>query len=258
MNKHNKKSGLKSFVSDNSPLILMIVLPLSLILCLLQFLIKPQSMVYLIIGSILSGIPLLIIGLKALGYKELRNFTSLAMVLLGVIILAWAGYLIFKPTSQIATKTRLLFETRSKAVSAEEIKVSLEISPTTYYVGDKGNIIIRVENNSEHELILDSVMFETRKKFFDGFVVNYESANPPISEKKDKFGISSAIFFGEDQLMIPPGDSTRVQVEVIANTPGDYAGDYYAVLLVGVNSKAMPRKIPEVTEEIFLVILSTN
>lgn len=258
MNKKQRNSGLKTFISDNSPLALMIVIPLSLALCLLQYLIKSQSMLFLIIGSILSGMPLLIFGLKAMGYKELRNFTALAMVLLGVALLIWSGILVFKPTSQLAIKTQLLFETRSKAVYAEEITVSLEISPTTYYGGEKGLINIQVENNSEYVLILDSFMFETRNKFFDGFVVNYESAVPPISEKKEKLGISTALFFGEDQIIVPPGETTQAHVEIVANTPGDYTGEFYAVLLVGMNSKAMPRKIPEVTEDIFLVILSTN
>lgn len=44
----------------------------------------------------------------------------------------------------------------------------------------------------------------------------------------------------------------------MANTPGDYSGEYYAVVLVGMNSNAMPRKIPEVTKEIFLVILAED
>ncbi len=150
----------------------------------------------------------------------------------------------------------MLFETRSKGVSAKDIEVSLAISPTTYTPGEKGLIHIEVKNTSKYELILDSVMFETKKKFFDGFVVNYESAVPPISEKKEKLGVSIALFFGEEQIVIPPKQSVDLQVEIVANTPGDYTGEYYAVLLVGLNSKAMPRGIPEVTEEFFLVILS--
>jgi hypothetical protein len=64
------------------------------------------------------------------------------------------------------------------------------------------------------------------------------------------------LFFGEEQILIPPGEAADFQVEIVAKTPGDYSGEYFAVLLVGLNSKAMPRGIPEVTEEFFLVVLA--
>ena len=251
-----KRSGFRTLIEDYSPLTLLIVFPISFVLCLLQYLLKSQSMLLVIIGCVLTGIPLLIFGIQALGYKELRNFTSYGMVLFGVVLLAWAGFLIFKPESQITIKSRMLFETRSKGVSAKEIEVSLDISPTTYTPGEKGLIHIEVRNNTKYELILDNVMFEAKKKFFDGFVVNYESAVPPISEKKEKLGVSIALFFGEEQIRIPPGGIAEFEVEIVANTPGDYTGEYYAVLLVGLNSRAMPRRIPEVTEEFFLVVLA--
>ena len=251
-----KHSGLRTFIEDFSPFALLIVLPISFVLCLLQYLLKSQSMLLLIIGSVLAGIPLLIFGLQALGYKELRNFTFYGMVVLGIVLLAWAGFLIFKPESQITVKSRMLFETRSKGVSAKDIEVELDISPTTYYPGEKGVIHIEVKNTSKYELVLDSVMFETKKKFFDGFVINYESALPPISEKKEKLGVSIALFFGEEQIHILPGGTAEFEVEIVANNPGDYTGEYYAVLLVGLNSKAMPRGIPEATEEFFLVVLT--
>jgi hypothetical protein len=256
MNRKQKSSGLKAFFEDYGPFLLMIALPISFVLCLLQYFIKPKSMLLLIIALLFSGPLLLKTSIEALAHKQLRNLTSIGAGLLGAAILIWAGFLIFKPESQFTTKTRMLFETRSKAVPAKEIEVSLEISPTTYYPGDKGLIHIRVENNSDHELTLDSVMFETKKKFFDGFVVNYESAQPPISERKEKLGMSIALFFGEEQTRIPPGQSADFSVGIVANAPGDYAGEYYAVLLVGLNSKAMPRGVPEVTEELFLVVLA--
>lgn len=247
---------MKAFVEDYGPLVLLFALPLSMILCLLQYLIKSKSMLFLIIGFLLSGSPLMIFSIKALFYKELRNLTSIAGGLLGAALLIWAGFLIFKPESQIATKTRMIFETRSKAVSVNDIEVSLDISPTTYHPGDEGLISIQIINNSEQELILDSVMFEAKKKFFDGFVINYESAVPPISERKEKLGVSIALFFGEEQIHILPDQAVDLQVGIVANIPGDYTDEYYAVLMVGLNSKAMPRKIPEVSKKIFLVILS--
>ena len=250
-----KNSGLRTLIEDYSPLTLLIVLPISFVLCLLQYLLKSQSMLLVIIGCVLTGIPLLIFGIQALGYKELRNLTSFGMVLFGVVLLAWAGFLIFKPESQISVKSRMLFETRSKGVSAKDIEVSLDISPTTYTPGETGSIHIEVKNTSKYELILDNVMFEAKKKFFDGFVVNYESALPPISEKKEKLGVSIALFFGEEQTHIPPGGTAEFEVEIVANNPGDYTGEYYAVLMVALNSKARPRGIPEVTEELFLVVL---
>jgi len=249
---------LKKIFKEFSPLALMIVLPLSMVLCLLQYIIKPSSMLFLIIGLLLSGPILLKTSIEALAHKQLRNLTSISSGVLGAAFLIWAGLLIFKPASPITTKTKMLFETRSKAVSADDIVVSLDITPTSFYPGDKGLITIQVTNNSEHELILDSVMFETKKKFFDGFVVNYESASPPIGERKEKLGMSIALFFGEEQIHILPGETADMQVEIIANTPGDYSGEFYAVLLVGLNSKAMPRKIPEVTEAFFLVVLAAD
>ena len=222
--KKQKGSGLKTFMEEYGPLALLFALPLSMVLCLLQYLIKSKSMLFLIIGSLVSGPPLLIFSLKALVYKELRNFTTFAMGILGAALLIWAGFLIFKPASQITTKTRMLFETRSKAVSVKDIDVSLDISPTTYHPGDKRLISMRVKNNSKHELILDSVMFETKKKFFDGFVVNYESAVPPISERKEKLGVSIALFFGEEQIHILPDQAVDLRVEIVANIPGGLYG----------------------------------
>jgi len=71
MSERQKRSGLRTLIEDYSPLTLLIVLPISFVLCLLQYLLKSQSMLLLIIGSVLAGIPLLIFGLQALGYKEL-------------------------------------------------------------------------------------------------------------------------------------------------------------------------------------------
>jgi len=99
-------------------------------------------------------------------------------------------------------------------------------------------------------------MFETKNKFYDGFVVDYKSANPPISERKNKLGVSIALFFGEEQTHIPPGEMAEFEVEIVANEPGDYTDTYYAVQVVGLNSKATPKKIPEATETFFLVILA--
>lgn len=246
-----RESKIKDFLEEYSPLALMLALPLSLVLCLLQYFIKPKSILLLIIALFVSGPILLKTSIEACAHKQLRNLTSI-----GAVFLIWAGFLIFKPESQITTKTRMLFETRSKGIPAEEIEVSLEISPTTYYPGDEGLISIRVENTSEYDLILDNVMFEAKKKFFDGFVVNYETAIPPIGERKEKLGVSIALFFGEEQILIPSGEAADFQVEIVAKTPGDYSGEYFAVLLVGLNSKAMPRGIPEVTEEFFLVVLA--
>ncbi len=87
-------------------------------------------------------------------------------------------------------------------------------------------------------------------------MINYESAVPPISERKEKLGVSIALFFGEEQIHILPDQAVDLQVGIVANIPGDYTDEYYAVLMVGLNSKAMPRKIPEVSKKIFLVILS--
>ncbi len=254
MDKNPKKSRVIAFFEELGPFLLMITLPVSFVLCLLQYLVKSQSMLFLIIASLIGGVPLLVFGFKALAYKELRNFTSFGMLILGGVLLAWAGFLIFKPTGQISTKTRMLLETRSKAVDADEILVFLDISPTTYLPGDRGLIYIQVQNNTDKKLTLDSVMFETKKKFFDGFIVDYESAVPKISERKEKLGMSIALFFGEEQTKILPGQTAEFEVEIVANIPGDYAADYYAVLMVGLNSEAMPRRIPEITKEIFLVI----
>ncbi len=247
---------MKSFFEDYGPLALLIVLPVSMVMCLLQYLIKPKSLLLLIIALLLSGLIILKVSLEAMAYKQLRNLTSGGGVLLGAALVIWAGFLIFKPTSQISTKTRMSFETRSKVVDAEEISVSLDISPTRYTPGERGKISIQVQNNSQYELILDSVMFETKNKFYDGFVVDYKSANPPISERKNKLGVSIALFFGEEQTHIPPGEMAEFEVEIVANEPGDYTDTYYAVQVVGLNSKATPKKIPEATETFFLVILA--
>lgn len=247
---------MKSFFEDYGPLVLLFVLPVSMVMCLLQYLIKPKSLLLLIIALLLSGLIILKVSIEALAYEEMRNLTSIGGVLLGAALVIWAGFLIFKPISQITTKTRMYFETRSKAVDDEEISVSLDISPTSYTPGERGQISIQVQNNSQYELILDSVMFETGNKFYDGFVVDYESANPPISERKNKLGVSIALFFGEDQTHILPGETAYFEVEIVANQPGDYTDNYYAVLMAGVNSKARPKKIPEATEDFYLVILA--
>ena len=247
---------MKSFFEEYGPMAIIIILPISMVLCLLQYLIKPKSLLLLIIALLLSGIMLLKTGIQGMAYKELRNLTAFGGVALGAGLLIWAGFLIFKPTSQITTKTRMSFETRSKAVDAEEISVTLDISPTRYTPGERGKINIEVQNNSQYELILDSVMFETKNKFYDGFVVDYESANPPISERKNKLGMSIALFFGEEQTHLLPGETAYFEVDIVANAPGDYTDTYYAVLVVGLNSKATPKKIPEATETFFLVILA--
>ncbi len=64
-----KHSGLRTLIEDYSPLTLLIVLPISFVLCLLQYLLKSQSMLLLIIGCVLTGIPLLIFGIQALKFK---------------------------------------------------------------------------------------------------------------------------------------------------------------------------------------------
>jgi hypothetical protein len=249
-------AGIKSFFEAYGPLALLFAIPLSMVMCLLQYLVKPPSLLFLIIGLLVSGIMLLKTGIEGMSHKELRNLTSFGAFFSGAILLIWAGLLIFNPSSQIAAKTRMSFENRSKTVSAKEIDVTLDISPTSYTIGERGMITIRVTNNSKHELILDSVMFETRKKFFEGFVVDYDSAVPPISERKQKMGLSIALFFGEEQIHIPSGEKVDIHVEIVANTPGDYSDTYYAVLMVGLNSTAMPRKVPEDSKDIFLVILA--
>ena len=232
-------AGIRSFFEEYGPLALLFAIPLSMVMCLLQYLVKPPSLLFLIIGLLVSGIMLLKTGIEGMSHKELRNLTSFGAFFSGAILLIWAGLLIFNPSSQIAAKTRMSFENRSKTVSAKDIEVTLDISPTTYYPGDKGLISIRVENTSDYDLILDNLMFEAKKKFFDGFVVNYESAEPPIGERKEKLGVSIALFFGEEQILISPGEAADFQVEIVAKTPGDYTGEYFAVLLVGLNSKAM-------------------
>ena len=256
MNKKPEGSRMKTLFEDYGSLILLLTLPVSLTLCLIQYFIHSQSMLLLIIALLVSGPFLLWTGLRALAYKELRDFTTVGASLLGAVFLVWAGFLILKPESQVSIKSKMIFETRSKAVSSKDLEISLDISPTTYQPGDRGLIRIEINNKSQYELVLDSMMFETNKKFFEGFIVDYESAVPPISERKEKLGISIALFFGEQQIQIPPEETADFQIGIVANIPGDYTGDYYAIPLVGLNSKAMPRKIPDVNERIFLVILS--
>lgn len=112
--------------------------------------------------------------------------------------------MIYRPEGQISVRNQILFQTRYRRVSAEDIVVSLNISSTTYSPGDLGVVNIQVGNNTDKELTLDSVMFETKKKFFDGFVVDYESADPPISERKEKLGLTIAFILMRIKFIYSP------------------------------------------------------
>ena len=82
------------------------------------------------------------------------------------------------------------------------------------------------ENLSDHTLVLNSVMFETRDHFYEGFVVDYVSAAPPVKGREKKIGNIADLFFSEDEVINTPSEKYSVKVEIVANHHGDYSDNF--------------------------------
>ena len=255
MYRRSRNQGkIAQFFVDNSLYLIMIAVFGAVILCLLQWIIKPQSLTLFIISLIVLGAFLTVIGLLALVAEGFGDFSFIIMGVLGVLMLGWAGLLLFKPENPIAAKTRAYLLTKKETIKTDLVDLSLDISPTSYYPGEKGQVTIQVENQSEYPLTLETVMFETFNQFFEGFIVDYESAQPPLSERKEKLGISTALFFLQKPLEIPAGEGATFTLDIVANKPGDYTSDFSVVLFVDAGSTAVPRSIPALDQEIYMVI----
>ena len=251
----NRGRGLRSVLEEHSTTIGLFAFPVSIMLCLLQLFLRMDNYLLLIIALVLCGGVLLAWG-AWLVFVDRVSFVFSIMMFIGGILLALAYFLAFQSQGQVAGYFRKLYNPGTRVIKEDELKIELEITPETYQVGEKGEITIRLENRSEYELVFNSVMFEVRNQFYEGFLVDYGSASPRIMERKDKLGVSTALFFGEESIQIPPGGSYLIQVEIVASLPGDYSDEFFVVPFFDTGqTAALPRGDASITQKLMLSIL---
>ncbi len=247
---------LIAFTQEYGVFITMFGMLASILLCLLQLILSVDNMLLLILALFLAGLVMLGGGAWETFVNRLWSVVFVGMMLIGAAALALAYFLSFEPNSPVSAKFRTLYRPEIQPLESQDLKISLDITPTQYMPGERGTITMRFDNHCEYTLVFESVMLETQKRFFEGFVIDYESASPPISQRKNKMGISTALFFGELPIVIPPGETYTVRLEIIANIPGDYSDEFFITPFMDLQrTEAVSVSFPSYSEKIFLVIL---
>jgi len=226
MSNSRSSSGIGAFFEENGLLLVVITVALSVILCILQFVLSLDSMIFLLIALAIFGLALVAFAVGTF-FEGMFNFFFILMFIVGAAVLVLAYFLAFEPGSTVTQWFRNNYRPDVEALDEELLVIKLDITPKQYQSGETGRILISLENLSEHTLVLDSVMFETRDQFFEGFVVDYENTDPPIKDRREKIGNTTALFFSEEEMIIPSGDIYIVKVEIVANQPGDYSDTFY-------------------------------
>lgn len=251
----NRRHGFRSVLEQHGSTIGLLAFPISILLCLLQLFLRMDNYLLLIIALVVCGVVLLTWG-AWLVFVDRMSFVFLIMMFIGGILLVLAYFLSFQPQGQVAGYFRKLYNPGTRIIKDDELKIELDIAPKTFQVGEKGEITIRLENRSQYELVLSSVMFEVRDQFYEGFIVDYGSASPRIKERKDKLGVSTALFFGDETIHLPPNGSYLIHVAIVANHAGDYSDEFYvAPFFDSAQTAALPRGDTSITRKVMLSIL---
>lgn len=226
MSNSNSSSVIGTFFEDYGLILVVIAIPISGLLCILQLVLSLDNMFLLILALAVFGLALVGFAIGTF-FEGMFNFGFILMFIVGVAVLVLAYFLAFEPDSSVTQWFRNIYRPEVAALEEEQLEIILEIEPHQYQSGETGSILISFENLSEHTLVLNSVMFETQNQFFEGFVVDYNSADPSINDRKEKLGNTTALIFSEEEMIIPPGEKYLVKVEIVASQPGDYSDTFY-------------------------------
>ena len=253
---NNFSHPIKNFIEDHGIMITLLGILASMVLCVLQLILRVTNQLPLILALLLFGLAVLGWGVWDTITSRYWSFASLSAMVIGVIILVFVYLLAFQPTSQVSLKFRSLYRPDMRTIKNQDLKISLDIAPTQYQPGERGTISMNFENHSDYTLVFETIMLETQKPFFEGFVVDYESAYPPISQRKNKMGLSTALFFGEEPIVIPPGESFTAWVEIVANVSGDYSDEFFVTVFMDLQrTEATPGAFIDHSKKFLLVIL---
>lgn len=252
----NLSNRFKDFIEEHGIIITMLGILASVVLCVLQLILRVNNQLPLILALLLFGLVILGWGLWDTLANRFWSVVSLCAILIGAAILVFVYFLAFQPNSQVSLKFRSLYRPDIKTIKSQELKISLDIAPTQYQPGERGTISMNFENQSEYTLVFETIMLETQKHFFEGFVVDYESASPPISQRKNKMGVSTALFFEEEPVVIPPGETFTASVDILANGSGDYSDEFFVTVFIDLQrSEAAPGAFVDHSQKFLLVIL---
>jgi hypothetical protein len=253
---NNFSHHIKDFIEDYGIMITLLGILASMVLCVLQLILRVTNQLPLILALLLFGLVILGWGVWDTITSRFWSFASFSAMLIGAVILVFVYLLAFQPNSQVSLKFRSLYRPDMRTIKSQDLKISLDIAPTQYQPGERGTISMNFENHSEYTLVFETIMLETQKPFFEGFVVDYESAYPPISQRKNKMGVSTALFFGEEPIVIPPGGSYTAWVEIVANVSGDYSDEFFVTVFMDLQrTEAAPGAFVDHSEKFLLVIL---
>lgn len=226
MSNSSSSSGIGAFFEDYGLILFLIAIPISGILCILQLVFSLDNMILLIIALAVIGLALVGFAIGSF-FEGMFNIGFILMFIVGAAVLVLAYFLAFEPDSSVTQWFCNIYRPEVAVLKEDQFEIVLDIDPHQYQSGETGSIMISFENLSEHTLVLNSVMFETRDQFYEGFVVDYDSADPPINNRKEKIGNTTALFFSAEEMIITPGEKYIVKVEIVANKPGDYSDTFY-------------------------------
>ena len=226
MSNSNSSSVIGAFFKDYGLILVVVAVPISGILCILQLVLSLDNMILLILALTVFGLALVGFAIGTF-FEGMFNIGFILMFIVGATALVLAYLLAFGPDSSVAQWFRNIYRPEVAVLENDQLDIVLEINPHQYQTGEVGSIRISFENLSEHTLVLNSVMFETRDKFFEGFVVDYESADPPINDRKEKIGNTTALFFSEEEMIISPSEKYTVKLEIVAFQPGDFSDNFF-------------------------------
>ena len=254
MSKSRSSRGIGAFFEDYGLFIVVIAVPISALLCILQFVLSPDSMILLLIALAIFGLALVAFSVGSF-FEGMFGFGFILMFIVGAATLVLAYFLAFEPDSTVTQWFGNIYRPEVEALEEDQLEIVLQIDPHQYQSGETGSIMISIENFSEHTVALDSVMFETRDRFFEGFVVDYESAAPPINDRREKIGNMTALFFSEEDIIIRSGEKYMIMVEIVAIQPGDYSDTFYVVPLFDTLDSEALNAFLDHEEKLNLVIL---
>ena len=181
-----------------------------ILLIVIQVINSPASFLWVGIGLAVLG----------LGGAILMGVTDNCIgFVIGFALICFGIYFsIFKPIGMIPINVE---------IPSSHSTVEMTIDPLEYQPSDRGTILLVVSNTGDEIVESSTITVDFPPNFLEGFIIDYPTI-PKHNELKDTtplFGQSSDTTISFSGVEIMPNETFSIEINLLANEPGDFSGD---------------------------------
>lgn len=208
-------------------------------LCVWQFAIEQPQNHWIGLAFMSFGAPLLIGGIAFLIItargEDIGGCTTYGFLIVGLAFVVIGSLVMFAPDVGISQKVINIYQ---RGIQEKGLLMDIKVEPASYKPGDTGMITVSIQNNGNDSFILQDLDFDCQSKFFDGFIISYPT-RPELKDRNTKIGGYTGLFFKIEPTELAPGESFRIEVDIVANLPGDYTSKFGMLAQVSADGKSV-------------------